>query len=95
MLWPDACAHVVGSALVAFGGIDALVNNAGIGQASVRPDGRRNPIRFWETTAEQWGQFVAVNAAAPINMARAVVPLMLGLPLYLLSRKTDDTLTPS
>jgi NAD(P)-dependent dehydrogenase (short-subunit alcohol dehydrogenase family) len=52
-----------------------LVNNAGIGQVSVRND--RTPIRFWETTPEQWGRFVAINAAAPINMARAVLPHML------------------
>ncbi len=74
---PDSFAHIVATALVKFGRIDALVNNAGIGQASIRPDARREPIRFWETTAAQWNQFIAVNAAAPINMARAVLPYML------------------
>ena len=69
---PDSFAHVTGAALIKFGRIDALVNNAGIGQASVRND--RQPIRFWETTAEQWGRFIAINAAGPINMARAVLP---------------------
>src|SRR6476469_5256991 len=73
---PDSFAHVTGAALIKFGRIDALVNNAGIGQASVRP-GERRPIRFWETTPEQWGRFIAVNAAAPSNMARAVCPHML------------------
>ena len=72
---PDSFAHVTGAALIKYGRIDALVNNAGIGQASVRND--RKPIRFWETTPEQWGRFIAVNAAAPINMARAVLPHML------------------
>jgi NAD(P)-dependent dehydrogenase (short-subunit alcohol dehydrogenase family) len=72
---PDSFAHVTGAALIKFGRIDALVNNAGIGQASVRND--RRPIRFWETTAEQWGRFIAINAAGPINMARAVLPHML------------------
>lgn len=72
---PDSFAHVAGAALIEFGRIDALVNNAGIGQASVRSD--RKPIRFWETTAEQWGRFIAINAAGPINMARAVLPQML------------------
>jgi NAD(P)-dependent dehydrogenase (short-subunit alcohol dehydrogenase family) len=71
----DSFAHVTGAALIKYGRIDALVNNAGIGQASIRDD--RRPIRFWETTAEQWGRFIAVNAAAPINMARAVLPHML------------------
>ena len=71
----DSFAHVTGAALIKYGRIDALVNNAGIGQASVRND--RRPIRFWETTAEQWGRFIAINAAGPINMARAVLPHML------------------
>jgi NAD(P)-dependent dehydrogenase (short-subunit alcohol dehydrogenase family) len=73
---PDSFAHVAGATLVRYGRIDALVNNAGIGQASVR-NGERSPIRFWETTPEQWGRFIAINAAAPINMARAVLPHML------------------
>jgi NAD(P)-dependent dehydrogenase (short-subunit alcohol dehydrogenase family) len=73
---PDSFAHVAGAALIRYGRIDALVNNAGIGQASVR-SGERRPIRFWETTPEQWSRFIAVNAAAPINMARAVLPPML------------------
>src|ERR1700694_223430 len=46
---PDSFAHVTGAALIKFGRIDALVNNAGIGQASVRKD--RKPIRFLETKA--------------------------------------------
>ncbi len=74
---PDSFAHVAGSALITFGRIDALVNNAGIGQASIRSDQRKNPIRFWDTTPEQWTRFITVNAAAPINMARAVLPYML------------------
>ena len=77
---PDSFASVVGSALIRHGRIDALVNNAGIGQASVRDvraERGREPIRFWETTPAQWAQFLAVNATAPINMARAVLPHML------------------
>ena len=72
---PDSFAQITGAALITYGRIDALVNNAGIGQASVRSD--RKPIRFWETTSEQWNRFIAINAAGPINMARAVLPHML------------------
>ena len=74
---PDSFAHVAATALVAFGRIDVLVNNAGIGQYAVRPNQRENPIRFWETTPEQWWRFMTINGAGPINMARAVVPHML------------------
>jgi NAD(P)-dependent dehydrogenase (short-subunit alcohol dehydrogenase family) len=68
---------IVAAALAAFGKIDILVNNAGIGQGAIREDQRWNPIRFWEITAEEWSRFVAVNATAPLMMARAVVPHML------------------
>jgi len=68
---------IVAETLTAFGRIDVLVNNAGIGQAAIRDDQRRNPIRFWEVTPEQWNRFLTVNATAPIMMARAVLPHML------------------
>jgi NAD(P)-dependent dehydrogenase (short-subunit alcohol dehydrogenase family) len=74
---PEAFDGIAAAALDRFGRIDILVNNAGIGQASVRADQRRNPIRFWEATPEQWSRFLAVNATAPIMMARAVAPHML------------------
>jgi NAD(P)-dependent dehydrogenase (short-subunit alcohol dehydrogenase family) len=74
---PDAFDRIAEAALAKFGRIDVLINNAGIGQASVRADQRRNPIRFWEATPDQWSRFLAVNATAPIMMARAVVQHML------------------
>jgi NAD(P)-dependent dehydrogenase (short-subunit alcohol dehydrogenase family) len=74
---PDSFAHIAGTALIKFGRVDALVNNAGIGQAALRANARREPIRFWETTHAQWSQFMAINGAGPINMARAVLPHML------------------
>jgi NAD(P)-dependent dehydrogenase (short-subunit alcohol dehydrogenase family) len=69
--------QIVSAVLDRFGKIDVLVNNAGIGQASIKANQRRDPIRFWEITPEQWQRFLAVNATAPIMMARAVVPHML------------------
>jgi NAD(P)-dependent dehydrogenase (short-subunit alcohol dehydrogenase family) len=72
-----ACERAVRQAERALGPIEALVNNAGIGQGAVRSDQRRNPIRFWEITPEQWQRFLAVNATAPLLMARAVAPAMM------------------
>ncbi len=74
---PAAFDAVVAAVLDRSGRIDILVNNAGIGQGSIRADQRANPLRFWEITPEQWGRFVAVNATAPLMMARAVTPHML------------------
>ncbi len=74
---PAAFDRIVESVLRRFGRIDVLVNNAGIGQSGVRADQRRNPIRFWEATPEQWSRFLAVNATAPVMLARAVLPHML------------------
>jgi NAD(P)-dependent dehydrogenase (short-subunit alcohol dehydrogenase family) len=74
---PDSFETIVAAALNAFGRIDVLINNAGIGQAGIRADQRRNPIRFWEVTPEQWNRFLTVNATAPILMSRAVLPHML------------------
>ncbi len=78
-IWRAAKAFdaIVANVLSRFGKIDVLVNNAGIGQASIKADQRRNPLRFWEITPEHWQRFLTVNATAPIMMARAVVPHML------------------
>ncbi len=74
---PDAFDRIVAAVLDRHGRIDFLINNAGIGQASIRSDARTTPIRFWEVAPEQWSRFLAVNATAPIMMARAVLPHML------------------
>jgi NAD(P)-dependent dehydrogenase (short-subunit alcohol dehydrogenase family) len=74
---PDSFDTIVNATIAAFGRIDVLVNNAGIGQAELRADQRRNPIRFWEATPEQWSRFLSVNATAPILLSRAVLPHML------------------
>jgi NAD(P)-dependent dehydrogenase (short-subunit alcohol dehydrogenase family) len=74
---PDSFDMVASETVAAFGRIDVLINNAGIGQASIRADQRRKPLRFWEATPEQWNRFLTVNATAPIMMSRAVLPQML------------------
>jgi NAD(P)-dependent dehydrogenase (short-subunit alcohol dehydrogenase family) len=69
----DAVERIVSAARNRFGTIDILVNNAGVGQATIRPDNRQNPIRFWEITPEQWRLFVTVHTNAPMALSRAVV----------------------
>ncbi|NDG50505.1 MAG: SDR family oxidoreductase, partial [Rhodospirillales bacterium] len=61
-----------------FGGVDILVNNDGIGMASLRSDYSTRPIRFWEVTPAQWSRFIAVNATAGFCLAGLVAPAMVG-----------------
>jgi NAD(P)-dependent dehydrogenase (short-subunit alcohol dehydrogenase family) len=74
---PACFDQITRAALRPTGRIDVLVNNAGIGQAAIRPDQRGNPIRFWEVTPEQWQRFLGINATGPVMLTRAVVPHML------------------
>src|SRR5204863_4368573 len=71
-----AIADIVGQARSRFGAIDILVNNAGVGQATLRPGNWQQPLRFWDITADQWRNFVAVHTTAPLLLAQAVVPEM-------------------
>jgi NAD(P)-dependent dehydrogenase (short-subunit alcohol dehydrogenase family) len=72
-----AVSDIVQQARGRFGAIDILVNNAGIGQATLRPGNWQQPLRFWDITADQWRQFVAVHTTAPLLLAQAVVPEMM------------------
>src|SRR3954466_815586 len=51
----DECERVVNEAVTALGGLDVLVNNAGV-------DGNK---RFEETTADDWERIIAINLRAP------------------------------
>jgi len=73
----DAVDKIVSAARQRFGAIDILVNNAGVGQATVRPDNRQNPIKFWEITPAQWRLFATVHNDAPMALSRAVVHEMM------------------
>ena len=72
----SAISDIVGQARQRFGAIDILVNNAGVGQATLRPGNWQQPLRFWEITADQWRNFVAVHTTAPLLLAQALVPEM-------------------
>lgn len=74
---PDCGERVIEATLAAFGRIDGLINNAGLGRHAIRDDVFRNPLKFWETTPEMWQRFVAVNTNAPFYLSRAAVPHMI------------------
>ena len=72
----EACAGIVARAVSEFGAVHALVNNAGIGQSSIRPSYYVDRVRFWEVTDERWRTIVETNAMAPFMLAKAVLPHM-------------------
>ena len=58
---------LVKAALDAFGGVDVLVNNAGVALPNVN---------IADTEPQQWERVLAVNLTAPFHMIRAVLPHM-------------------
>src|SRR2546421_12209924 len=70
------CREAVASAVARFGRLDAVINNAGIGVSSLRPDGDMNLPSIEELTAEIWDQFFAINVRAPMLGTQAALPHM-------------------
>src|SRR5947207_2733596 len=80
-----ACRDAVGRALARFGRLDAVINNAGIGVSSLRPDAEVRHPAIEELTAEIWDRFFAVNVRA-----RMLRPQIMGPPArWLLSHEAD------
>src|SRR5262245_20035842 len=44
----EAAGEIVRETRARFGKIDILINNAGVGQATLRAENSQRPIRFWE-----------------------------------------------
>jgi NAD(P)-dependent dehydrogenase (short-subunit alcohol dehydrogenase family) len=59
-----------------FGTIDAVINNAGIGMSSVRPDAEARHPKIEELTPEIWDAFLAIFVRAPVVLARSALPSM-------------------
>jgi NAD(P)-dependent dehydrogenase (short-subunit alcohol dehydrogenase family) len=59
------------------GGIDLLVNNAGIGMRTVNPGFLSHPQAFWDVPPDGFRDVLATKVTGCFLMARAVAPLML------------------
>ena len=70
-------AACVGRAREMWGGIDMLVNNAGIGMRTVNPRFLSEPQPFWDVTPAGFRDVVETKLVGCFLMAREVVPLML------------------
>jgi gluconate 5-dehydrogenase len=70
-------AGCVDRARVAMGGIDLLVNNAGIGMRTVNPRFMSEPQPFWEVGPAGFRDVLETKVVGCFLVARAVVPVML------------------
>jgi gluconate 5-dehydrogenase len=61
----------------AWGGIDVLVNNAGIGMRTVNPQFLTEPQPFWEVGPDGFRDVMDTKVVGCFLMARAAVPVML------------------
>ena len=73
--WAD-CERVVQQTLHAFGRVDGLVNNAGLGMRAIRDDFLQDPPLFWQAAPQAFADIIQTNVVGPFFMARACVPLM-------------------
>jgi NAD(P)-dependent dehydrogenase (short-subunit alcohol dehydrogenase family) len=60
-----------------FGGLDVLVNNAGIGMRTVNPRFMTDPQPFWEVSDVGFRDVLTTKATGTFLVSRAVVPRML------------------
>jgi NAD(P)-dependent dehydrogenase (short-subunit alcohol dehydrogenase family) len=70
-------ARAVAQAWSRLGGIDLLVNNAGLGMITVNPRFMTEPMGFWEVPPAGFRAVLDTNLTGYFLMAREVVPKML------------------
>ncbi|MCA3458306.1 MAG: SDR family oxidoreductase [Rhodobacter sp.] len=70
------CEAGMAAAVSHFGRVEVLVNNAGIGVSSLRPDAETRLPRLEELSAPVWDRFFSINVTAPMLLTRAAVPMM-------------------
>lgn len=79
----------------AFGGLDVLVNNAGIGMRTVNPRFLTDPQPFWEVSDTGFRDVLETKATGTFLVSRAVVPRMLdaGAGRVVTISMSDSTMT--
>jgi NAD(P)-dependent dehydrogenase (short-subunit alcohol dehydrogenase family) len=71
-----ACRDAVAKTVARFGRLDAVINNAGIGVSSLRPDAEVKWPSIEELTCDIWDHFFAINTRAPMLVTQAALPHM-------------------
>ena len=70
---PEDCEVAVAQVRAKCGGLDVLINNAGIGMVTIREDHFERPVRLAEIEPEHWRRFFEVNCMGAFLMMRAAV----------------------
>ena len=70
------CHTAVEKTVTHFGRIEGLVNNAGIGMSSIRPDAETRHPGLDEMSTELWDRFFSINVRGPMLLTRTAVPHM-------------------
>ena len=73
----STCAEAVTRTVAAFGRLDVLINNAGLGMRAISETFNTVPTKFWEADPGAWSSIVDTNVNGPFLMARAAIPQML------------------
>jgi NAD(P)-dependent dehydrogenase (short-subunit alcohol dehydrogenase family) len=73
----SSVAQAVGEAWSRLGGIDMLVNNAGIGMRTVNPRFMTDPQGFWDVPPDGFRAVIETNLTGYFLVAREVTPRML------------------
>jgi NAD(P)-dependent dehydrogenase (short-subunit alcohol dehydrogenase family) len=70
------CHAAVEKTVARLGRVEALINNAGIGMSSIRPDAETRHPGIDELSTELWDRFFTINVRGPMLLTRAAVPHM-------------------
>jgi NAD(P)-dependent dehydrogenase (short-subunit alcohol dehydrogenase family) len=72
---PAQAAGAIAAAVAAFGHVDGLINNAGLGPVH-HPDPKQ-PMRFYEVEVDTWKSRIDTNLTGPFIMARTLTPRLI------------------
>ena len=70
------CDALTAKTIAHFGRIEGVINNAGIGPSSLRPDAEKHHPSIEELTPEVWDRFFAINLRPALVLMRAVLAPM-------------------
>ena len=68
------CDRAVTQTVEKFGGLHALVNNAGKGPANIERAPKTRSFKFWEANPDAWQEIIVTNVNGTYLMSRAAAP---------------------